>query len=546
MASSYSLLNENSKQKLTLDQIKRKRALADAMMGRGFSATPVSAGGSYTPFAGVADALRSVVGQYQGQRQSAELDKQQAGLEAASQQEMSRLQDEAFFSDEPETPLIVREPPGSAESAVLGAMSNRAQEQPMAQPPSDPQGQPLPEPVTQPVTPMPGPDAIAPLPVAQAANPMHQELATALTQAVPGLGQTSAPAVSGLPAPGPVAPASDPKPQLMAALAGQASAPTQAQVAPAPVVQNLVKALTPQAPTLPLGEGQPLAPGQRGKRRGIWSDLSKPEKALLKEYSQRDPEGFMKLFGNALNKRETEGDDKELRVFDSMLDKAGVTDPAQRQQEWLKFTGRRGGGVVVNTGNLTEGQGKAVSFGMRAEEANKNATEIEGRSQEPGSVLQRVKDMLGPVGNMINSDDAQLHNQAKREFINTAILRQDSGAAIADSEYDKYNKAYFPEVGDGPANIKRKQEARERAVKGLEVIGGERGKAAKEKVLGAKPAAAKKLPPPSGTINGHDVPSAFSAANKAIREGASAATVKARMLKSGFTEKMIQDHLEGQ
>jgi hypothetical protein len=62
------------------------------------------------------------------------------------------------------------------------------------------------------------------------------------------------------------------------------------------------------------------------------------------------------------------------------------------------------------------------------------------------------------------SAQQQQVNQAKRNFI-TAVLRQESGAAIADSEFETEDKKYFPQLNDSEAVIKQKANARNLAIK---------------------------------------------------------------------------------
>lgn len=177
MASSYSTLSTKGNERLTLEQIKRKRALADALVTRGFKQTPVAPGGQYTPFAGVADALSSVLGSYMGNKQNKALDAREAELAAAEQAKQTAANQWArenmggIGPGESQTLVEPELPPGRGPVPLPEELA-------------------APEPVTQPVTPATGPDAIAPLPVAPAANPMHQQLAGALMSAVPELAQS--------------------------------------------------------------------------------------------------------------------------------------------------------------------------------------------------------------------------------------------------------------------------------------------------------------------------------------------------------------------
>ena len=77
-----------------------------------------------------------------------------------------------------------------------------------------------------------------------------------------------------------------------------------------------------------------------------------------------------------------------------------------------------------------------------------------------------------PGGNYLVSEDYQLYAQAKRDFIN-ATLRQESGAAIAESEFDSANRQYFPMPGDSPAVIEQKRRNRETAIQSFMLAGGE-------------------------------------------------------------------------
>ena len=61
--------------------------------------------------------------------------------------------------------------------------------------------------------------------------------------------------------------------------------------------------------------------------------------------------------------------------------------------------------------------------------------------------------------------------QAQRNFVN-AILRQESGAAIADSEFANAQKQYFPQPGDSKQVILQKKQNRETAIAGLQVMAG--------------------------------------------------------------------------
>lgn len=127
---------------------------------------------------------------------------------------------------------------------------------------------------------------------------------------------------------------------------------------------------------------------------------------------------------------------------------------------------------------LTEVQGKAALFGARAAEADKVLTEMEGKYSRVGLAAKQgaegtwgVGGMLGAAGNAMLSDNAQKVQQAQNDFVN-AVLRQESGAAISQSEFDNARKQYFPVPGDSPAVVVQKARNRRTAILGFKNIAG--------------------------------------------------------------------------
>ena len=68
------------------------------------------------------------------------------------------------------------------------------------------------------------------------------------------------------------------------------------------------------------------------------------------------------------------------------------------------------------------------------------------------------------VPNVMKSSDQQQYESLKKNFI-TAVLRQESGAAISSGEFDNEEKKYFPQPGDTQDTVKQKQDARNMAIR---------------------------------------------------------------------------------
>lgn len=128
---------------------------------------------------------------------------------------------------------------------------------------------------------------------------------------------------------------------------------------------------------------------------------------------------------------------------------------------------------------LTEQQSKDALFGARMQEANKILSALE------------AKDIKAPVMNSLPfgdkfsnalpsilggaSAEQQQYVQAQRDFIN-AVLRKESGAVIADSEFENAQKQYFPQIGDSKDVIAQKAKNRELAMKMIVNGSGVQGK----------------------------------------------------------------------
>ena len=117
-------------------------------------------------------------------------------------------------------------------------------------------------------------------------------------------------------------------------------------------------------------------------------------------------------------------------------------------------------GTVITLGKLDQGQGNAMDFGGRMSLANNviNSTEEAGLSLG-NAFLSKI-----PVfGNAVVSPEFQRYDNARQIFINS-VLRRESGAAIAASEFEGANKQYFPQPFDSPEVVKQKAAARQIAI----------------------------------------------------------------------------------
>jgi len=121
----------------------------------------------------------------------------------------------------------------------------------------------------------------------------------------------------------------------------------------------------------------------------------------------------------------------------------------------------------AQAGEKTEVQAKSEKFANKMETAEKN---LSGIVNEGTSVAGRGLDMV-PGGNFLQSNNYQKYRQAQDNFI-TALLRDESGAAIGTAEFKRYERELFPQPGDGPAVIAQKAEARKTAIEAMKKSAG--------------------------------------------------------------------------
>ena len=135
------------------------------------------------------------------------------------------------------------------------------------------------------------------------------------------------------------------------------------------------------------------------------------------------------------------------------------------------------GGVPLKGKNadkpLNDAQSKALLFGTRAQESGKIIDDI-GDNYSPMAINSKqavgrvplIGGALEGASNAMLSDNNQKAEQAQRDFVN-AILRRESGAVIADSEFANAARQYFPQPGDSKAVKEQKAKNRALAIKGV-------------------------------------------------------------------------------
>ncbi len=119
---------------------------------------------------------------------------------------------------------------------------------------------------------------------------------------------------------------------------------------------------------------------------------------------------------------------------------------------------------------MNDEQSKAALYSSRMFNAEKilgDPSVVEAATSLKQQGMARV-----PIaGNFLVSDNFQKFDQAQRDFIN-AVLRRESGAAIAATEFANATQQYFPQPGDSAEKLAQKRANRIEAIRGIAAAAG--------------------------------------------------------------------------
>lgn len=257
-------------------------------------------------------------------------------------------------------------------------------------------------------------------------------------------------------------------------LAGRRSAADVGQAQAAMQGEKLVDAIgnTGMGYNLFTGQGQQVDPGLRA----IFGDESVAKIEADRARAGASRASAASSYASAAKTRadmQREGRSGDLTVVTGPDGTVNIVNKRDRTAQ--QVTGPNGLPLVKGSSGganktMTEGQAKANLFGTRMTEANKIFDELDTQGVRTVSQIKRAADAvpfvgpgLGMVANStVVSPGQQRLEQAQRDFIN-AVLRRESGAVIADSEFANAALQYFPQPGDSPDVIRQKKLNRERA-----------------------------------------------------------------------------------
>ena len=146
----------------------------------------------------------------------------------------------------------------------------------------------------------------------------------------------------------------------------------------------------------------------------------------------------------------------------------GFVYPPSKENPQGKFVAVTG----VEGKPLNEAQGSSVAYGIRMKEADSVLENLAKSGTDKSAMGAGAPYGIGTAVNLLTaSPEQQQVQQAKLNFI-TAILRKESGAAIGSDEFAKEDQKYFPQRGDSDAVLAQKKQARQTAIRTMEIQAG--------------------------------------------------------------------------
>ncbi len=278
-------------------------------------------------------------------------------------------------------------------------------------------------------------------------------------------------------------------------------------LSPVPQGQRVAQPMATGAMEAPGIAPEDVASVQRAAERGL---------PLVQQQRFRDADiGRQMQLANLERNRQKDALSQSWMDFQREAKVQGMTE-AEKQREFTRTMQERGFGLDVARFELTKkeaersaalgpkftaDQTNAATYGRRVEQGISDLDRLEQGGYDPTTILGAAKLsalVTGTAGaNLVASPQEKQTAQAYRNIIN-AILRRESGAAIAASEFANAQQQYFPAVNDDPATREQKRRNLEQALEGLRVGAGPAWEATK-RVSGpaksAEPQPAQTLPP---------------------------------------------------
>jgi hypothetical protein len=129
---------------------------------------------------------------------------------------------------------------------------------------------------------------------------------------------------------------------------------------------------------------------------------------------------------------------------------------------------------VPKEGGPTEGERKAATLLQRLQFSQSQLTQAltdNPNAAKPNVFASAVSKLSEPLANTLTTEDRQRVESAQLDMLDAA-LTLGTGAAYTKEQLEGYRKSYFPQIGDGPKQIKDKQARLENIISAAKIAAG--------------------------------------------------------------------------
>lgn len=181
---------------------------------------------------------------------------------------------------------------------------------------------------------------------------------------------------------------------------------------------------------------------------------SQRQMGMLRSGYQEDEKGILSLRPETAKQQELDRRQKEAQIglLGAQTEAARAKSTAAPKEVSYKPT-----------------QYQAGLYARRMEQAQGVFDDLQKSGYQRGAPTEAM--LAGILPEFARSEKLKKQDQAERNFVN-AVLRRESGAAIADSEFKSAEQQYFPRAGDPPSVLEQKRTNRELALQGIKAEAG--------------------------------------------------------------------------
>ena len=233
------------------------------------------------------------------------------------------------------------------------------------------------------------------------------------------------------------------------------------------------------------------------RKEGAKNDMKFAQQEALKDPNSQESINFRNLvqstmpnivkgYGDKWNKVAAADQDSILN-FGKMREQLDARMDLNRQNQEAKQSKEK---------DMKASQAQALSYGKRIEQSEEVFNNLAASGYDRSGVMAGIGASLP---NVMKSSEAQQQAQAERNFVN-AVLRRESGSAIAPSEFASAEMQYFPRSGDNEEVLAQKKANRQQVLASLKAEAGEKNWDKVERIPTAtesKPTSKQKAAPAS-------------------------------------------------